>query len=172
MRICLIINLLFKIFSLYYVGILIFNKNFMENSIKALNHLLAAYTVTAQNARFCHWNVIGPMFEDDHEMFGELYDYLSETVDEFAERIRALREYPMSRLSDYLAETTITEYTGEMSAVEMKKAILADLEHISAEMAKFIDETDADAVTQDMITGEKQEIDKKAWMFRAMLGQK
>lgn len=146
--------------------------NTQNPSIRSLNHLLAAYTVTAQNARFCHWNVVGPMFEDNHEMFGELYDYLSETVDEFAERIRALSEYPMSRLADYLTETSIQEYTGEMNAAEMQKAILADLEHISAEMETFIEHTDGDAVTQDMITSQKAEIDKKAWMFRAMLGKK
>ena len=35
----------------------------------ALDHLIAAYTVTSQNARFCHWNVVGPHFEDDHEWF-------------------------------------------------------------------------------------------------------
>lgn len=112
------------------------------------------------------------MFEDNHEMFGELYDYLSETVDEFAERVRALSEYPMSRLADYLAETSLQEYSGEKNAGEMQKAILADLEHISAEMAEFIARTDDDAVTQDMITSHKAEIDKKAWMFRAMLGKK
>lgn len=141
-------------------------------SIQALNHLLALYTITAQNARFCHWNVIGPMFEDDHEMFGELYDYLSDTTDEFAERVRALQEYPMTRFTDYLAETSLTEYHGDMTSADMRKAILADLEHISQKMAQFINDTDDDAVTQDMITGEKQTIDKKAWMFRAMTGKK
>lgn len=147
----------------------------MENaniSINALNHLLASYTVSAQNARFCHWNVIGPMFEDNHEMFGELYDHLSEAIDELAERVRALQEYPMSALADYLKETPIKEYTGEMTPAEMQKAMVADLEYISGKMAEFIDATDHDAVTQDLITSEKAEIDKKAWMFRAMLGKK
>ncbi len=105
-------------------------------------------------------------------MFGELYDYLSEGVDEFAERIRALAEFPMSKLADYLKETPIKEYEGEMTAGDMHKATVADLNYLSEQMAKFIDETDEDAVTQDMITGAKAEIDKKAWMFRAMLGKK
>lgn len=147
----------------------------MENthiSINALNHLLASYVVTAQNARFCHWNVVGPMFEDNHEMFGELYDYLAEKADDLAERVRALQEYPMSGLANYLAETPIKEYSGEMTAADMQKSMVADLEYISEKMAEFIDATDHDAVTQDIITGEKAEIDKKAWMLRAMLGKK
>ena len=76
-------------------------------SIIALNHLISAYTVTAQNARFCHWNVVGPHFEDDHEFFGELYDELSDEVDLFAERVRALAEYPISRLALTLMETSL-----------------------------------------------------------------
>ncbi len=140
-------------------------------SLDALNHLLAAFTVAAQNARFCHWNVTGPVFEDNHEMFGELYDYLSDTVDEFAERIRALKAYPMSKLAEYLKETAIQEYSLPMNAAEMQKAMLADLEHISAEMHTFIQAVEDDHVTQDMIIGSKAEIDKKAWMLRAMLGK-
>jgi starvation-inducible DNA-binding protein len=87
-----------------------------HHSVEALNHLIAAYTVTAQNARYCHWNVIGPVFEDNHEIFGELYEYLSAEVDVFAERIRALAEYPMSSLALYLEETKIREYSGTMNA--------------------------------------------------------
>ncbi len=59
-------------------------------SLVALNHLVAAYTVTAQNARFCHWNVLGPVFEDNHEIFGEIYDMLADQVDVFAEQVRIL----------------------------------------------------------------------------------
>ena len=68
----------------------------MENnpSLTALNHLIALYTVTAQNARFCHWNVVGPHFEDDHEFFGDIYSELSDETDLFAERIRAIRMNP------------------------------------------------------------------------------
>ncbi len=142
-----------------------------EASIRALNHLLAAFTVSAQNSRFCHWNVVGPVFEDNHEMFGDLYEYLSDTIDTFAERIRALNAFPMTKLSDYLEETSLQEYNLPLSAPEMQKAILADLEHISSEMHQFILDTESDHVTQDMIIGSKAEIDKKAWMFRAMLGR-
>jgi len=119
--------------------------------ISALNYLIAAYTITAQNARFCHWNVVGPHFEDDHEFFGEIYDELSEEIDIFAERIRALREFPLSRLIDLLKETKLTEYELPMTARNMQKNILKDYEHISNEMEKFIESTADDAVTQDII---------------------
>jgi starvation-inducible DNA-binding protein len=138
-------------------------------SIKAMNHLVAAYTVAAQNARFCHWNVIGPHFEDDHEFFGELYDELSDSVDLFAERVRALREFPISRLSDILHETKLSEYELPMTARNMQKHMLKDYEHLSEEMTRFAELTSDDMVTQDIIVGEKRQIDKRVWMMRAML---
>lgn len=145
--------------------------NTKNPSLDALNHLIAAYTIASQNARFCHWNVVGPHFEDDHEFFGDLYNELSEEADLFAERIRALRLNPLSRLVDLLAETKLQEYELPMTARQMQKNMLKDYEHISAEMTKFIEETDHDAVTQDIITGSQRQIDKRAWMMRAMLGE-
>ncbi len=147
------------------------NEETKNLSISALNHLLAAFTVTAQNARFCHWNVTGPVFEDNHEMFEDLYTFLAESIDELAERVRALREFPMSKLADYLNETSLQEYSLPMTAPQMQGAVLKDLEHISDEMHTFIKNTEDDHVTQDLIIGLKKEIEKKAWMFRAMLGK-
>lgn len=142
-----------------------------NSSIESLNHLIAAYTVASQNARFCHWNVVGPHFEDDHEFFGDLYDELSEEIDLFAERIRALREFPISSLKDILKETKIEEYTLPMTARNMQKNMLKDYEHISHEMTEFAEITSEDVVTQDIIVGSKRQIDKRIWMMRAMLGE-
>lgn len=146
-------------------------ENSENTSVQSLNHLIAAFAVSSQNARFCHWNVVGPLFEDNHEFFGDLYDYLADTTDLFAERIRALQEFPMSSLASYLQETSITEYILPMNAAKMQENILRDLEHISSEMEKFAHQTENDVVTQDIIVGEKQVIDKKAWMLRSMLGK-
>jgi starvation-inducible DNA-binding protein len=140
-------------------------------SLTALNHLIAAYTVAAQNARFCHWNVVGPHFEDDHELFGDLYSELSDEVDLFAERIRALELCPISSLADILEETKLKEYTLPMTARNMQKHMLKDYEHIGEEMGRFIEATAHDPVTQDIIVGSLRQIDKRAWMMRSMLGE-
>jgi starvation-inducible DNA-binding protein len=140
-------------------------------SIEAMNALLSVYTVMSQNARFCHWNVVGPHFEDDHEFFGDLYDELSESVDLFAERIRALREFPVSRLTDILKTAELDEYELPMTARNMQKNMLKDYESLSAKMAELAELTSDDVVTQDIIVGEKRQIDKRAWMMRAMLGE-
>lgn len=140
-------------------------------SLSALNHLIAAYIVTAQNARFCHWNVVWPHFEDDHEFFWELYEELSESVDLFAERIRALCLHPLSSFSDILQETQLQEYSLPVTARQMQKNMLVDYEHIGWEMRVFAESTSDDPVTQDIIIGELRQIDKRAWMLRSMLGE-
>jgi starvation-inducible DNA-binding protein len=108
----------------------------MENntSLTALNQLIADYSLTAQNARFCHWNVVGPHFEDDHEFFGDLYTELAEEVDLFAERARAIRSTPISALAHIIELSQFTEYALPMTARQMQKNILADYEKISEEM--------------------------------------
>ncbi len=140
-----------------------------NTSYTALNHLIAIYTVTAQNARFCHWNVVGPHFEDDHELFGEIYGELSEEVDLFAERIRALRLSPISSLASILTEAKFEEYTLPMTARTMQKHMLRDYEHIGLKMREFADVTSEDPVTQDIVVGSLRQIDKRAWMLRSIL---
>lgn len=187
MRIILIIFWFFRkrIYTVFVISLINFrertesisyllNKKYMKKeipTINAMNHLIATYTVMSQNARFCHWNVVGPHFEDDHEFFGDLYDELSESVDLFAERVRALREFPISRLSDILKETKVTEYELPMTARNMQKNMLKDYESLSMKMAELAELTGDDVVTQDIIVGEKRQIDKRAWMMRAMLGE-
>jgi len=146
-------------------------KNTKNPSTQAMNMLLSVYTVMSQNARFCHWNVVWPHFEDDHEFFGDLYDELSESVDLFAERVRALREYPVSSLASILKHANITEYELPMTARNMQKNMLKDYESLSAKMTELAELTSDDVVTQDIIVGEKRQIDKRAWMMRAMLGE-
>jgi DNA-binding ferritin-like protein len=54
----------------------------------------------------------------------------------------------------------------------MQKILHENLLHISDEMSLFIDDTDADPCTQDVIIAAKKDIDKKRWMLRAMTGKK
>ena len=53
-----------------------------------------------------HWNVEGPLFLQYHDLFGKIYEEVYDSIDDFAEKIRAIGSYmPASytRLS-YLSE--------------------------------------------------------------------
>jgi DNA-binding ferritin-like protein len=58
-----------------------------------------------------------------------------------------------------------------MTARQMQKHMLKDYEHIAAEMVRFASSTADDVVTQDIIVGSLRQIEKRAWMMRAMLGE-
>ena len=58
-----------------------------------------------------------------------------------------------------------------MTARNMQKNMLRDYEVLSTLMAELAERTSDDVVTQDIIVGEKRQIDKRAWMMRAMLGE-
>lgn len=144
----------------------------MKKSVDAMNDLLADSHVAYQNARFCHWNVIGPVFEDNHEVFEEIYTELAEFIDMFAEQVRQLEDYPISKFSEYLKMSKFKEYELPMNAGEMQNALLTDLTTISEKMEKYIDETEDDAATQDLIVEAKRTLDKRRWFLRAMTGKK
>lgn len=139
--------------------------------VAAMNQLIAEYSVRAQNARFCHWNVVWPNFQDDHEFYWELYDELSEEVDLFAERVRALEENPISSFTDILKLAKTKEFSRPMNPRQMQKKILEDYESLSKLMGNLAKETEDDCVTQDIIVWSKRQIDKRAWMLRALLGE-
>ncbi len=120
----------------------------MNTTHDRLNHLVAGLTVLSQKSRLCHWNVEGPGFLDLHEFFGGYYDLLSDEVDTFAERIRALGQYPMGTLAGYLAETQITE-VATIDSRDMVSILLADTEHLISELRSWI-EVETDLPTQDL----------------------
>lgn len=164
MRIILIFICFKKNFK-YNTHTLIFNKFFME-TIKRINHTISDLTVLAQKVRLCHWNVEGPGFLDYHEFFEELYTSLADNIDEFAERIRALDAYPVATLSEMLELSHLKE-NANLTSKDMVAELLSDLETISKEINTWL-ENEEDAVAEGMFTDLIGEIDKKAWMLRAM----
>lgn len=147
-------------------------KAIIKTSVDVLNNLLADCHVTYQNTRFCHWNVVGPQFVENHEVFEEIYNELAEFIDMFAEQVRQLEDFPVSKFSEYLKMSKFKEYELPMDATAMHAAILADLTSISENMEKYISDTEDDAATQDLIVEAKRTLDKRRWFLRAMNGKK
>lgn len=135
-------------------------------TIQRLNHTVADMTLLAQKVRLCHWNVEGPGFLDYHEFFEELYTFLSEGVDDFAERVRALDAYPVATLAEMLEISHLKE-NATLTSKDMVAELLSDLETMSKEMNTWL-EDESDAVAEGMFTDLIGELDKKAWMLRAM----
>lgn len=136
------------------------------STLDRLNHIVADLTILSQKVRLCHWNVEGPGFLDYHEFFEEYYTFLAENIDDFAERVRALDAFPVATYAEMLKISCITE-NPNLASKEMVGELLADSEKISKDYTSWIADEE-DPVFQDMMVGLVTEIDKKAWMLRAM----
>lgn len=136
------------------------------STLDRLNHIVADLTILSQKVRLCHWNVEGPGFLDYHEFFEEYYTFLAENIDDFAERVRALDAFPVATYAEMLKISCISE-NPNLASKEMVGELLADSEKISKDYTSWIADEE-DPVFQDMMVGLVTEIDKKAWMLRAM----
>lgn len=136
---------------------------------KVLADEFLLYTKT----RNAHWNVEGPDFHTKHLFFESQYEILDDTMDNVAERIRALGHYAPATLKQFLQLTHLTESSRELNdSTGFIKELLADHESIivflRSNINRFANELH-DAGTSDFITGLMETHEKMAWMLRAHL---
>nr|WP_298998083.1 Dps family protein [uncultured Allomuricauda sp.] len=134
-----------------------------------LNKLLADYSVYYQNLRAFHWNILGKNFFDLHEKFEELYNEAKVKVDEIAERILTLRYHPISKYSDYLKLSSLSEHNGLIEDEQMVEIILNNHKNILERMREVLRlaEDAKDEGTIDMMGGYIAELEKSSWMLDA-----
>ena len=138
-----------------------------------LNKLLADEHVLYVKARNAHWNVEGPDFHAQHLFFESIYDQLSETIDEIAERIRSIGHYAVGTMKEFLALTQLSELLHEKNDSQgYIKELLADFEAIIISIREQVDlvgDEYKDAGTEDFLVGILEQHEKTAWMLRAHL---
>ncbi|MBD1430459.1 MULTISPECIES: Dps family protein [Sphingobacterium] len=137
-----------------------------------LNKLLADHNVLYVKARNAHWNIEGPDFHAQHLFFETIYDALAETIDEIAERVRAIGHYAVGSLKEFLDLTQLSEdKPAKNDSQSYIKALLNDYESIIISIRENIEtvEKHGDAGTEDFLVGIMEEHEKTAWMLRAHL---
>jgi len=117
-----------------------------------------------------HWNVSGPMFQTLHVMFEVQYQDLWLTVDEIAERIRALGVIvpSYSKLGTY---STVKEEEGDKSSEDMIRSLI-DGHSAVLRTARSVfpnAEEAGDQSTLDLLTQRMRSHEKTAWMLRSLL---
>lgn len=137
-----------------------------------LNKLLADHNVLYTKARNAHWNVVGPDFHAQHLFFETIYDALAETIDEIAERVRAIGHYAVGSLKEFLDLTQLSEEKpAKNDSQSYIKALLNDFESIIISIREDLDKVEktGDAGTEDFLVGIMEAHEKTAWMLRAHL---
>ena len=153
------------------------NIDIAENHIKEiallLNTLLADEYVLYTKTRNAHWNIQGANFIELHTFFESQYVVLEVTIDNVAERIRALGHFAMGSLRDFTALSRISEQNHDFTdAKNIIKTLMEDHEAVIRSLRKEIGDVGEklkDAGTADFLTGLMEQHEKMAWMLRAHL---
>ena len=136
-----------------------------------LGRLLADTWVLYGKTHGFHWNVTGPMFNSLHGMFDTQYTELWDSLDEIAERIRALgipAPFGDSKLTQL---ATIKEADSIPAAMEMVAQLVADHEAVARTARSVFEIADAanDQPSADLLTQRLQVHEKTAWMLRSLI---
>lgn len=143
----------------------------VRDVIQGLTVFLADTTVLYYKTHAFHWNVEGSNFYSIHLMFEKFYTKLWKSMDEVAERMRALGEKAPSNFADLLNNATIVE--SETSPIpEIMVQILRNdylaLANRAYEICA-IATAHGDLVTADILTKKATFLEKAAWMCHSSL---
>ena len=138
---------------------------------EGLSRVLADTYVLYGKTHGFHWNVTGPMFNSLHGMFDTQYNELWDSLDEIAERIRALgipAPFGDSKLTQL---ATIKEADSIPAAMEMVAQLVADHEAVARTARSVFEIADAanDQPSADLLTQRLQVHEKTAWMLRSLI---
>ena len=137
----------------------------------SLSHLLAdTYTLYLKTHNF-HWNVTGPMFNALHTMFMVQYNELWLSLDEIAERIRALGEVAPGSGAQYAKLSSIKEETGVPDWKGMVMQLVSGHETCARTARDAFKKAEGanDQPSADLATTRMQAHEKTAWMLRSLL---
>lgn len=135
----------------------------------ALAQVLADTYALYQKTHLYHWNVQGPRFIALHELFGKQYEALWASLDEIAERIRALGALAPTHAEIAKRTTLAADNDSAPSEDAMIAALLTGNEALikSARAALRAAEDAGDDATADLMTTRCGDLEKTAWMLRA-----
>ncbi len=126
----------------------------------------------ALQGKQAHWNVVGPRFLTLHEQLDKLVEDLREWSDEVAERLRAI-EFPAEGQSGTVTKQSSLQAlpSGNIPDHELVKQIADRVAAVAALGRAAITRLEAiDQVSQDVLIGIVEGLEKHLWMFRAQQG--
>lgn len=137
----------------------------------ALGKLLADTHALYLKTHGYHWNVRGPQFPALHQLFEQQYKELWGSLDELAERIRALGALAPQGYTTLANLTGVKDGDPHWGAQEMLRDLLKDHEQAAGTVKAAIGKAEqaGDAATVDLLNDRLAAHEKHAWMLRATL---
>ena len=124
-------------------------------------------------AHYYHWNVEGRMFAQDHELFGKIYEEVQESLDTFAEQLRAIETYAPA-VFDRLKELSTIEQSDEIpSSEKMYQNLIDSNNKVIKSLHSAFDVLEANHLHGfgDFIAGRIDAHSKHQWMLKSTLKQ-
>lgn len=143
----------------------------MTELIRALKAAFAseyAFYVKAQNF---HWNVEGEYFQQYHELFGDIYSEVGDSIDDFAENIRKLGEKAPGSLLAFARDSVVAGQEGTPDCDAMLQELLQDSENMSLLFANVYEKAEAERRygLANFLADRQDAHDKHSWKLRVTL---
>ena len=118
-----------------------------------------------------HWNVEGMFFQSLHELFGNIYEEVQGSIDEFAEKIRTLDSYAPGSFARLAELSQIEDETKIPPAKIMLERLLNDNDVVINSLNQMFELADSngDQALADWAAARLDAHKKHGWMLRATL---
>ena len=115
----------------------------MEALQKAAKIAFASEFTFYLKAHYFHWNVEGINFRELHDLFGTIYEEVYGSIDDFAEKIRALGAYAPGSNSRFSMLSRIEDETDVLPAEQMVVELLQDSDNMVKILKRVYDIAEA-----------------------------
>lgn len=142
-----------------------------ETVTKALQSTLAELIDLALLGKQAHWSVVGPQFRSVHLELDEIVDLARDSYDRVAERLATIGVAPDGRAETVATTSELPPFPeGFVPATETVQRVTQSMDTISLRMKeRIVAIGDDDPVSQDILIGTTDEVEKAAWMLRSQL---
>jgi starvation-inducible DNA-binding protein len=142
-----------------------------ETVVKDLQATLVELIDLSLLGKQAHWNVVGPQFRSVHLELDEIVDLARVASDRVAERIATVGAAPDGRAETVGTTSELPPFPeGFVPATETVQRVANAMDTVAGRMnERIVRIADADPVSQDILIGTTDEIEKAAWMLRSQL---
>jgi starvation-inducible DNA-binding protein len=143
----------------------------MDELQRALKIAFASEFAFYLKAHYFHWNVEGPLFKQLHDLFGEIYEEVYDSIDPFAENIRKTGAYTPGSFARFSMLTLVDDETQLLPPEAMVLELLED----STKMSKLLQvvfqaaEELGEHGLSDFLAARMDAHQKHSWMLRSTL---
>jgi starvation-inducible DNA-binding protein len=123
-------------------------------------------------AKQAHWNVVGQNFRSVHLELDEIVDTSRLAADQVAERIATIGAVPDGRATTVAKESELPTFPdGRIATTDVIERVATTIDTMAGRLRQRIERlAEPDAISQDIIIGVGDQLEKHAWMLRAQQG--